>query len=261
MQNKCPIGTCHVFNVIISVSLSHHLHITISSSPYHHLIISKSSISSSQVPVMFSISGLFDVEWRVLVSCRDGKIYSIKNGDVRGSAVLTGSVIDPGGNQVVSIQTIDKSVWVACNDRTVNCYTFRGKRILGITISDADIVDLAVLAVKKAKIAYCLLVALSDGEIRMYKETTVIYSFKVDAPVISLLFGQYGKSINLSADLSLSSYHPSTHQPIISPVSSINPSRSINPSTHHDRSITPIIHQPINPSSLYHLRITPIISL
>ena len=32
----------------------------------------------SSVPVMLSVSGLFDVEWRVVVACRDGKLYTIK---------------------------------------------------------------------------------------------------------------------------------------------------------------------------------------
>ncbi len=41
-------------------------------------------------------SGIFDVEWRISVICRDGKLYSIKNGEVRGTAVLSGSVIDLG---------------------------------------------------------------------------------------------------------------------------------------------------------------------
>lgn len=44
------------------------------------------------VPVLLSISGLFDVEWRISVICRDGRMYSVRNGEVRGSAVLSGQV-------------------------------------------------------------------------------------------------------------------------------------------------------------------------
>jgi len=44
------------------------------------------------VPVLLSISGLFDIEWRISVICRDGRMYSVRNGEVRGSAVLSGQV-------------------------------------------------------------------------------------------------------------------------------------------------------------------------
>lgn len=43
-------------------------------------------------PVLLSVSGLFDVEWRISVICRDGRMYSVKSGDVRGTAVLSGQV-------------------------------------------------------------------------------------------------------------------------------------------------------------------------
>ena len=123
-------------------------------------------INLPSVPVMFTISGTFDVEWRIVVACRDGKIYSIKNGDDRRSAVLTGTVIDPGASQVVSMQILDKNVWVACMDRSLTCYSIRGKRSVGIVLSD-DISEISLVSVRRAKVANSLLVALSTGEIRM----------------------------------------------------------------------------------------------
>jgi Bardet-Biedl syndrome 1 protein len=32
------------------------------------------------VPALLSVQGMFDVEWRVNVICRDGKMYVVKNG-------------------------------------------------------------------------------------------------------------------------------------------------------------------------------------
>jgi len=45
--------------------------------------------------------------FRVVVACRDGKLYNVKNGDVRGTAVLTGNVIDTG-SQTVALARQDK---------------------------------------------------------------------------------------------------------------------------------------------------------
>lgn len=44
---------------------------------------------------------------RVMVACRDGRLYSIKEGDVRGTAVLTGNVIDLGA-QAIAMAREDK---------------------------------------------------------------------------------------------------------------------------------------------------------
>ena len=44
---------------------------------------------------------------RVMVACRDGRLYSLKEGDVRGTAVLTGTVIDLGA-QAVAMAREDK---------------------------------------------------------------------------------------------------------------------------------------------------------
>ena len=37
-------------------------------------------IKLPSVPALFSITGTFDVEWRISVACRDGKLYTIRQG-------------------------------------------------------------------------------------------------------------------------------------------------------------------------------------
>ena len=49
-------------------------------------------IQLPSTPTMLSVAGLFDVEWRISVVCRDGKMYNVKNGDARGSAVIPLSI-------------------------------------------------------------------------------------------------------------------------------------------------------------------------
>ena len=143
-------------------------------------------------PTMMSVSGVFDVEWRISVICRDGKLYSVKNGEVRGTAVLSGSVVDLG-SQAIELAKQDKSLWIATMDKVINCYSNRGKRLKGIVLTE-DISDICVMNIKRAKINYILLVALVSGELIMYRDLTVMYSFKVDnKPVLALCFGTYGR--------------------------------------------------------------------
>jgi Bardet-Biedl syndrome 1 protein len=151
-------------------------------------------VTLPSVPTHLSVSGVFDVEWRISVVCRDGKMYSIKNGEVRGTALLVGSSVDLG-SQAVSIVRQDKSLWIATMDRAVSCYSNRGKRLKGMILMD-DVVELCVVSLKRAKLNYLLLVALANGEVCMYKELTNIYSFRVDKPIIAMCYGLYGREEN-----------------------------------------------------------------
>lgn len=145
-------------------------------------------------PVMFSVSGMFDVDWRIVVASRDGKLHVIKSGDVRGTAVITNNVVDCGCS-VIAMARQDKFTWVATMDKLLSCYTLKGKRTSTIVLNE-DVSDLACISVKRAKTNYLLLVALASGEIRMYKESKIFHTFSVEAPVMALRFGSYGREAN-----------------------------------------------------------------
>lgn len=124
-------------------------------------------IQLPSTPSMLSVAGLFDVEWRISVVCRDGKMYNVKNGDARGSAVLSGVVVDLG-SQAVAVAKQDKYIWVATMEKTVTCYSNRGKRLKGIVMTE-DVVEMAVMSLKRSKVNYILFVALASGEICLYR--------------------------------------------------------------------------------------------
>lgn len=151
-------------------------------------------IKLPSVPVLISTTGQFLVEWRITVVCRNGKMYSIKNGDSRGTAVVSGSVVELG-SQAVSLTKHEKSVWVATMDRFVSCYSHRGKCIKRLAMPQ-DVTEILVVSVKKAKVSHLLLVALANGDIRMYRDATLIHSFTLDAPVLGMRFGSYGREDN-----------------------------------------------------------------
>lgn len=148
----------------------------------------------TSAPVSFSITGLFDVDWRILVACRDGKMYTIKSGDVRGTAVLTGSAFD-AGCQITAVAKQDKFLWVSTMDKLLSCYSFKGKRTAAIVLNE-DVVELTSICIRRAKTSHLLLVALASGEIRMYKELKLFHSFTVEKPVQAMKFGAYGREDN-----------------------------------------------------------------
>ena len=79
-------------------------------------IIQKISLLSP--PVFINASGTYDVEYRIIISCRNGNIYTIKNSE------LTGIVIEMEA-QPCAIARIDKSIIVATMGNTIHSYQFR----------------------------------------------------------------------------------------------------------------------------------------
>jgi Bardet-Biedl syndrome 1 protein len=144
-------------------------------------------------PTHFVVQGIFDVEWRISIICRDCKLYAVKNGDVRGSAVLVGQSVDLNA-QAVSMIKQDKLLWIALMDRSIACYSTRGKRMKSLLLQE-DIQEIAMLHLKKAKLNAILLIALATGEILLCKPETIqpFYSIKVEAPINAMITGYYGR--------------------------------------------------------------------
>lgn len=179
---------CDAINLLVVGTEAGQLYV-LPQDPINSAFLCKIDLPS--IPTLLSVSGTFDVEWRVSVVCRDGKLYTVKNGDYRGSAVLSGAVTDLGA-QAVAVVRQDKFLWVATMDRLVTCYTNKGKRLKGLVLSE-DLSDLCIMTLKRAKVNFLLVVALHSGEVCIYRELTVIHSFKADSPVVALCYGQYGR--------------------------------------------------------------------
>lgn len=133
------------------------------------------SVKLNSAPALLSVSGLFDIEWRVVVACRDGRIYNIKNGEIRGSAVLTGSMID-SYSLATAIARQDKHVCVATMDKQLSLYSVRGKRVTGMVLPEC-VMEICIITSRRSSANSALLVALQSGEIRLYKGNIILNSF------------------------------------------------------------------------------------
>lgn len=160
--------------------------------PVGSMIICKIDLPS--VPVLMNASGQLDVEWRVAVICRDKKLYSVKNGDAKRTAVLSGISVDLEA-QGISMTQQENLLWVATANRKIRCYTTRGKVQRTIVVPH-DVVEISIITARQAQVSYLLLVALINGEVRLYKEGAMVHMFAVERPITALRFGQYGREDN-----------------------------------------------------------------
>lgn len=142
-------------------------------------------IELDAVPTMMSVLGLYDVEYRITVACRDGNIYTIKNGQVLSTVIELET-------QPVGLVRFDKNIYVGCMDNVVHCFHFKGKKNHSIYLP-CPISCMSLLQLSRARTAKALVVALNNGEIRLYNGKHLISTTKTDDVVTGMKLGTFGR--------------------------------------------------------------------
>lgn len=133
-------------------------------------------------PVLFSIQGSFKIDYRILVACRDGSVYTIKKGIV--SDVVIGL-----SSHAVGVERMNKVLYVGTMDDNLSCYSTKGARLWSLPMP-ASINTMAVLSYKPRNIK-ALMVALDNGEVRLYQDRILVNVIKQEDPIVALIFGHY----------------------------------------------------------------------
>lgn len=136
-------------------------------------------------PTFMSVLGLYDVEYRITVACRNGNIYTIKNG-------LVMSVTIELETQPVGLVRFDKNIYVGCMDNVVHSFHFKGKKNHSIYLQ-APISCMSLLQITKTRVAKALVVALSNGEVRLYNGKHLICITKTNEVVNGMKLGTFGR--------------------------------------------------------------------
>ena len=132
-------------------------------------------------------TGLRDIEYRIVVATRNGKIYSIKNGE------LTSTVIELESMAVALLRPV-KSILVGCMNNSLLCYHLKGRKTYSLYMP-APIVAMEYLASASTNTRGTI-VALRTGEIRLYNEKHLVGKVDIEEVPMSLSFGRYGREDN-----------------------------------------------------------------
>jgi len=144
-----------------------------------------SKVELEAVPTFISILGLYDVEYRITVACRDGNIYTIKNGQVLSSVIELET-------QPVGLVRYDKNIYVGCMDNVIHSFHFKGKKNHSIYLP-CPISCMSLLQITKSRAAKALVVALNNGEVRLYNGKHLICTTKTNDVVMGLKLGIFGR--------------------------------------------------------------------
>ncbi|XP_041469808.1 Bardet-Biedl syndrome 1 protein-like [Lytechinus variegatus] len=151
--------------------------------PEAFTILTKMAVPS--VPVFLSVSGLYDVEFRIIMSCRNGNVYTLKRG------MKMAKLCFELNSQPVGLQRVGKNIIVGCMDQTLQCYTTKGKKLwtvyLPAAITTMDLMD------HRQKGFKAVMVALRNGEVHIYRDKFLINSIKTEDIITGLKFGRFGR--------------------------------------------------------------------
>ena len=136
------------------------------------------------VPVFMSIQGSYTVDYRIVVACRDGCVYTIKKGTLSAGVIELPS-------QAVGLERLNKVIYIGCMDETLSCYSTKGKRLWTLPLP-AAITTMRLMHYRPRNIK-AVMVALRNCEVRLYQERVLVNVIKVGEPVIGMVFGAYSR--------------------------------------------------------------------
>ncbi|EFJ41176.1 Bardet-Biedl syndrome protein 1 [Volvox carteri f. nagariensis] len=139
-------------------------------------------------PAMIAVQGELDVGYRITVAGRDGKLYHIRNGE------LTQTIIQLEA-QPVGLVRLSKHVAVGCMNDVIHAYQPNGHKSWSIYLP-CHILAMQRMEVTSQRMTKALVVALSNGEVRVYNEKLLVSIHTVPNPVTAMWFGRYGREDN-----------------------------------------------------------------
>ena len=131
------------------------------------------------------VSGLFAVEFKLLVSCRDACIYSVKRG------FKTGKFLVQFLSQPVGMLHVNGNAVVACMDKSLSCYSSKGVCIWSLIMPGSIT---AVAPIEVEMLGHKLVaVALTTKQVLIYHDKHKVDTIDTHEIVNSMKYGKYGR--------------------------------------------------------------------
>ena len=146
------------------------------------------SLSLPAPPVFLSVTGLYDVEYRIVVACRNGALCALKRG------WQTARVICPLDSQPLGLIRREKSITVATMDNNLMALNNKGRKLW--TVKQPS----SITCIEKMDIPsrglFLVAVALASNHVLIYNDKNVVDCFKMEDTVSAMKFGRFGREEN-----------------------------------------------------------------
>uniref|UniRef100_A0A4W4EZV8 BBSome complex member BBS1 n=1 Tax=Electrophorus electricus TaxID=8005 RepID=A0A4W4EZV8_ELEEL len=142
-------------------------------------------MSLPSVPTLMDVTGQFDVEFRIIIACRNGNIYILRRDSPKPKYCIELC------SHPVGLVRMGKNVVVGCAQETLQGYTQKGKK-LWTAYLPAPVTTMAVLDLPTRGFQ-AVLVALANCEVHVYRDKNLVSTIKTPDVVSSICFGRYGR--------------------------------------------------------------------
>jgi len=147
------------------------------------------TITLPSIPVFISIEGTLDSEYRIVVACRNNRLYSIKDGNlvrrpIELEAPICGGVVRSG-----------KDIIVATTEKRIYSYHVKGKRNWTL-LMPSEITNIAPFSSEKSENTG-FLVSLRNHEIRLYIGKSLMSTTQIGNQIVAAMqFGSFNREAN-----------------------------------------------------------------
>jgi Bardet-Biedl syndrome 1 protein len=137
------------------------------------------------VPVMMEASGLFAVDFKLYVSCRDACIYSIKRG------FKTSKFVRQFLSSAAGMIIVNGNIVVGCMDKSLSCCSSKGVSLWNISLP-AMITAMAPIEVEM--LGHKLVaVALASKQVLIFHDKHKVDMIQTHEVVNCMKYGKYGR--------------------------------------------------------------------
>lgn len=147
-----------------------------------------SSITLPAAATLMSSAGGLDTGYRVTVAARDGWLYSVRGGALSKTVIQLDSL-------PVGLVTTNKQIIVGTMSDALHCYSPQGSKQYTLYLP-ASIMAMQLLTPSSTRATRCVVVALSNGALRVYNDKTLVTEHTSSSPVSGLFVGRYAREDN-----------------------------------------------------------------
>ncbi|KAF4655964.1 Bardet-Biedl syndrome 1 protein [Perkinsus chesapeaki] len=147
----------------------------------------KIDLPEGVAPAFMAVSGVFELEYRIFVATRSGKIISIKNGQVMNTRICLDAM-------PVGLVKIDKLLYLGCMDMKLHCFHFKGKKMHTL-VMPSPIVAMEDFSWEPTETLKAMVVGLRNGEIRVYNGRYLVntLTLKGGHMIYGMCVGSFGR--------------------------------------------------------------------
>ena len=137
------------------------------------------------VPCIIKVSGLYDVDFRIFVACRTGRVYICKKDSTTARLCFELS------SQIVGFERVHKHLVVAQMNKMLSCFSMKGKLLWSVE-QPSNIICTALMD-HKVKGFKAVLVGLENCEVRIFREKNLVDTVILHDRPQALCFGRFGR--------------------------------------------------------------------